>query len=157
MSVSNTMEGTISMKIYTVLKGEHREVRAMFKALKTMPNREVFKKLCDELISHANAVQETVYSQAAERIGAGDITKAEHEHEEVQQIITSLKAMNIDSEEWKNQLKILNDKVEAHVKFEEGEVFPKMMEKFNDAEAKTIAKQFHEVKNRELETLSNEK
>ena len=106
---------------------------------------------------HANAEQETVYSQVAERIGAEDIRKAEREHEEIQQLLESVKAMDIESEEWKNQLKILNDSVEAHVKYEEGEVFPKMMEKFSDAEAKTIAKQFHEAKNRELERLANGK
>jgi len=147
------------MTVYMVLSGEHSEIRTLLNALEAAPDamgggkESMFDMLRRELLSHARAEQATVYMRAAERIPMTEVEEARQEHTEIEQALISMETSDFRSEEWKNQLKALKQMVLHHVEEEENEMFPKMKEAFSDEEAKQMAKEFHEAKNKEMEAL----
>lgn len=160
MSLTNTLEGALDMTIYTVLKGEHNEVSLLFKTLKATPNaldsgREtLFHKLRKELLSHAHAEQAAVY----DRVKAKDqnkefVSDAEREHKEMEELLLRLGSSAIDTDEWMNALKHLEEKVRHHVQEEESVFFERMKDLFSSDEAEEMAKQFRDLKNKEIESM----
>lgn len=159
MSITSSAEGALPLTIYAVLKGEHREVSALFKVLESTPKvesvREVtFKKLQSELISHSIAEQEVVYPMLSQKTNNTEIIdEAQSDHAEIERLLDSIQMANANSDDWKNRVEILKEKVEHHVKEEETQMFEEMQNIFDEDEAKAMAKEFREVKKRELEAM----
>ncbi len=154
MSLTNTLEGALPLSIYSVLKGEHNEVAAMIKTLKASPigQEALMKKLRQELLSHAEAEQITVYSKAEQRIANKNVVQeAKQEHEQMKQQLMSVESLELGGDSWKQKLQELENSITHHVKEEETQLFEEMKKVFNDEEAKEIAKEFHEAKKREME------
>ena len=150
------MEGAISMSIYTVLGGEHNEVKALFATLRATPGsgkKAVFDKIYAELISHSRAEQETVYDVAAERIPFGIIDEAEEEHAEMERILNELREKDVGSSDWMQRFEALVTAVQDHVTEEEGRMFQEMREVFSDDEARQMAKEFRDAKKVHLENI----
>jgi hemerythrin superfamily protein len=148
------------MSIYTVLKGEHSEVKALIVTIASMPDaldggkEALFAKLRRELLSHARAEHETVYTKAAERVPRHMINDAEQEHEEIENLLNSLLISEVATDEWKIAFTALRERVEHHVHEEEEQVFPLMKAAFSDEEAKQLGKAFDDAKEAELTRLS---
>ncbi len=161
MSLANTLQSAISMEIYTVLSGEHREVSALFATLKAAPDgleggrRALFAKIYQELLSHAKAEQAEVYDKADQRVGHQQIARAETEHEEIERRLNHLKSMDVSDADWDHQLEKLIALVDKHVKEEEENTFEKMRRVFSEKEAEDMAKAFHKAKEREAKKLEN--
>lgn len=155
MSVTNTLEGAASMSIYTLLKGEHREVSALFKALEVSPNaleKPLFDKLRRELISHSNAEKAVVYPELDAKSSNKElIQEAEEEHTEIENLLMTVE--NAEGDGWKQPLRDLKNKVENHVKEEEKTMFDEMKSVLSDEEAKNMAKDFSKVKKQSMEML----
>lgn len=162
MSLTTTMESVISMSIYAVLTGEHREVRTLFTSLQVSPDmidggkEMLFGKLRRELLSHAYAEHATVYSRIAERMSKEEVQEPEREHKEIEQILDFMRALNVTSDEWKARLQTLMEKVDDHIKKEEGPLFEKMKRMFSEEEALEMAKKFTQIKEEELHRLEDE-
>lgn len=158
--MTNTMEGVLTMTIYTVLEGEHNEVSLLFQALEMAPDglesgrKNLFEKLRKELLSHAKAEERTVYDRVREKTSKDAlITEARHEHETMEKTLNEIDALDINSDEWMGKIRELKSQVEHHVEEEEDEFFAEMERLFNDDEADAMAKAFHEEKNKLLKAL----
>lgn len=158
MSVTNTLESNIPMTIYTLLKGEHREVSLILKTLGSAPanmRKTLFDKLRSELLSHAKAEQAEVYSLVKEKTTDPTLIEdAEQEHSQMERDLVELDLIDIESDTWMNKLDTLAAHVEHHVEEEENELFEEMKKIFSEEEAKAMAKAFKDAKDRELEKLA---
>lgn len=160
MSLMSNAQGVVTLPIYTLLKGEHAETRTLLNTLKKTPQsmdgtrKKIFVKLRRELLSHAKAEENAVYNQAAERIEKSEVEEARRDHDQIEEILASLENMDENTEAWDDQLKALEQAIEIHVMEEEDVFFEKMKEKFSDEEAKQMAHDFREVKQREMEALA---
>jgi hypothetical protein len=161
MSMTSTVAKIITLSIYTVLEGEHNEVSLLFKALEATPNTEtgrtaLFEKLCLELKSHTLAEQTTVYDKVKALEGTKTmIEHAEHEHEQVENLLNELDSMDIATDAWLLKLTELKQAVDHHVREEESKIFDTMHSLFTDDQARALADEFQERKNTELKKLKH--
>ncbi len=162
MSLTNTLEGAMDLTIYTVLKGEHHEVSALFAALETPlkaleGGREAaFKKLKKELLSHSKAEEATVYDRLQSKLTDEELIEdSREEHNEIAEYLESIEGLAIDSDEWRTEVQALKTLVEHHVEEEEHETFDHMQRVFSEDEAKEMAKAFNDRKKIELESIKD--
>jgi iron-sulfur cluster repair protein YtfE (RIC family) len=154
------MQSVVPMTIYTLLKGEHDEVRGLFKLLEASPSTldggrgAIFERLRRELLSHLSAEETTVYEPLRGRIDDSEVIDgSEQEHREIRRLVDSLWHVDPETEEWKLQLEALKESVEAHIRKEETELFEEMKDYLTDEESRNMAKEFHRAKVAELEAL----
>ncbi|HEU0050469.1 MAG TPA: hemerythrin domain-containing protein [Patescibacteria group bacterium] len=156
MALTSKIEGVLPLSIYSVLKGEHDEVAGILKTLETVPTGQdlLMKKLSQELLSHAAAEQATVYPRTEQRLKDNRLIKeSKNEHEDIREWLIALSGLDLGSVEWKQELKELEERIQHHVHEEETDLFAVMKQIFSDDEAKELAKQFREAKDRELNLL----
>lgn len=114
-----------------LLKADHKEVDAMFKAYeKTDDDGEKQKladQICHALTIHAQIEEEIFYPAAYEAFDEdGDdlIDEAQVEHASAKSLIAEIKAMNVGEPLFDAKIKVLGEYINHHVKEEETEMFP---------------------------------
>lgn len=163
MSFTSKLEGVIPMTIYSVLSGEHDEVRTLITLLEASPDalagtREpALAKLRRELLSHSEAEDLAVYSRVNEHLPTSELIKhARKEHEEIEQHLNALLTTDVRSKEWKEHLRMLKHALEHHVHEEESVIFDRMRIYYTDAQARDMAKDFQRLKEHRLKLLKDE-
>lgn len=158
MSVTNTLEGAVSMSIYTLLKGEHDEVGVLISLLEASPNtlsggrKAVFERLKTELLSHAKAEEASVYIRLRERLPEKkQVDDAFKEHHKMEQDLIALEQALHAPKTWNRCIEALKHDVQHHVHKEEDVIFEQMKGRFSDEEADDMARNFHVIKQKELE------
>lgn len=153
MSFTSKASDVLNISLYATLKGEHHEVDAMLKTLKTSGDKmdgvreRVVDKLRKELLSHAHAEQEAVYSVLREKTEKKNlVTEAEAEHNKMEHLVKKLSDAEPDSSTWHETLDALIEEVHHHVEEEEGEMFDEMRNVFSDEDEKRIVEHFREEK-----------
>lgn len=148
------------LSIYTILKGEHEEVNALFLLLEAAPNaldgerESIFNQLRSELLSHARAERIAVYERLAGRLAdQSPVEKAEDQHDEIERLVESEWHGEFQTDAWKEQVEVLKERVRLHVEEEEGELFELMRRVFTDEETDKMVKEFQELKEKEKERL----
>ena len=120
------------MDVFNLLQEDHENVSLIFKKIESMGSTEteqtreqLFKELYTELTLHAEVEEDVVYPFFEEKQETASIVEESlHEHEEIETLLSELKAMRPDDEGWMSTLTELKEKVEHHVQEEEGEFFP---------------------------------
>jgi len=80
----------------------------------------LFKELYTELTLHAEVEEDIVYPFFEEKQETREIVEESlQEHEEIETLLSELKVMPPDDEEWMSTLSELKEKVEHHVEEEE--------------------------------------
>ncbi len=160
MSVTNKAKKILPLSIYSVLKGEHVEVKGLLMILKAEPDsmqesrEKVFDKLRRELLSHAKAESRTVYAPVKKQIDDKSlIDESEAEHAEVENLLEELSKMEPDGQGWKAKVEELEQKVLQHANEEETELFDEMQEYLSDEEAKAMGDDFQKAKEEEMKKL----
>lgn len=164
MSMTSTMANVAPMSIYTILKGEHTETKTIIKMLEATPENvktgrtNLWRKLRNELLSHAHAEQMTVYSRVGEKIHKKNlIDQSKAEHRQMEKIIKELDTTDITTEGWRERLMALREVLENHIQEEEDLLFAEMKSVFTEEEEKALGKAFREAKNKELQMLQGVK
>lgn len=133
-----------------LIKQDHREVEQMFSRFEQNPSLDLARQICQELEVHTEAEEQAVYPDL-KRLDEDMFEEAEHEHDEVDQLIQQVKrAGSNEVERVTSLMREMKQKVQHHVQEEENEVLPQMerscgmdrMQQLGDAFAS--AKQQHQ-------------
>ena len=126
------------------LKAEHRLAMKIFDAIEATTDDDVAKRATLLLqLQHAlgkHAVEEENIIYCAIR-ALGDVTDADalsHDHAYVKQNLYDLEKMEKNSPAWLPHVQKFRAEVETHVRMEEDEVFPALMDKLSAEESKAL-------------------
>lgn len=144
------------MNVLDMLKTDHQTVNKLFSdILLTASNekekrRELLGQLREELIRHSHAEEKVFYPPLREKQPSHDlIEEGLHEHHSIEERLSHINAIPLDSDDWVDQVQSLKDCVEHHVREEEGEIFPKARQLLGDQELESMSQRMEEAKRQE--------
>jgi hemerythrin superfamily protein len=113
--------------IYSVLKKEHKEVKAMFEEIldNEEPSKDIFFQIMNALQPHMNGEEQYFYpaikkaSQECNFI----VNEAFEEHKWAKKLADEICKITENDEMWLPKVKVLRDMIDHHIEEEESEVF----------------------------------
>ncbi|HTG14675.1 MAG TPA: hemerythrin domain-containing protein [Blastocatellia bacterium] len=139
------------MNALEVLKQDHQKVKGLFKEATGSSDqntrKELFDKIDTELEIHAH-IEETVFYPALETHEELKdlVAKALEEHQEVKIMLEELEELGSESHDFGSKLQELIESVEHHVEEEEGEMFPKVREVFDESQLEQLGQELESAK-----------
>jgi hemerythrin superfamily protein len=125
-----------------LLKADHKEVDAMFKAYEKTDDdakkQELADNICMALTVHAQIEEEIFYPAAYEALDEdGDdlLDEAEVEHASCKALIAEIEAMSVGEPLFDAKVKVLGEYIKHHVEEEETELFPECRDAKMDLKA----------------------
>ncbi len=115
-----------------LLKSDHREVEALFKAFENAGNgrtrQSIVGKICAALDAHTKIEEKIFYPTVKKELKklAPTINEGIIEHTGAKKLIRELKAMSSTDEYFEPKVKVLKEYITHHVKEEESQMFPKV-------------------------------
>jgi hemerythrin superfamily protein len=124
------------MNAIELLKADHREVSLLFQKVKATEESEhkaLFEKIKEELEIHTHIEETIFYPKMREEPELEDIIlEGIEEHHQAKIFLRELSSLSDDSEKFEPKLKVLMEGIVHHVQEEEGEMFPKIEEVFDE-------------------------
>jgi len=117
-----------------LLMQDHKEVKAMFGAFKTLKESEdaneakaeLVQQICTALTIHATVEEEIFYPAVRAEIDDEDLMdEADVEHAGAKELIAQLECASPGDDHYDAKVTVLGEIIDHHVKEEEGEMFPK--------------------------------
>ena len=139
------------MNALDILKRDHQTVKGLFQeATRTSDlkaRRDVFNKIDAELETHAH-LEETIFYPALEEHEelADIVAEAREEHQQVKVLLEEIEEAGAESHDFGAKLQELIENVEHHVKEEEGEMFSKVQDVFDEQELEQLGRQLESAK-----------
>ena len=139
------------MNALEVLKQDHQKVKGLFKEATGSSDqntrKELFDKIDTELEIHAH-IEETVFYPALETHEELKdlVAKALEEHQEVKIMLEELEELGSESHDFGSKLQELIESVEHHIEEEEGEMFPKVREVFDESQLEQLGQELESAK-----------
>jgi hemerythrin superfamily protein len=139
------------MNALEVLKQDHQKMKGLFKEATGSPDqskrKDLFDKIDTELEIHAH-IEETVFYPALETHEELKdlVAKALEEHQEVKIMLEELEELGSESHDFGSKLQELIESVEHHVEEEEGEMFPKVREVFDESQLEQLGQELESAK-----------
>ena len=125
------------MNAIELLKSDHKKVSLLFQKVKATEDGEhknLFEQIKEEIEIHTHLEETIFYPKIKEEKELEDIIlEGIEEHHQVKIFLRELSALTEDSEKFEPKLKVLMEDVTHHVQEEEGEMFPKIEEIFDEA------------------------
>jgi hemerythrin superfamily protein len=140
-----------SMNALEVLKQDHQKVKGLFQEVKQATDqakrKELFNEIDTELEIHAH-IEETVFYPAIEEHEEFKdmVAEALEEHQEAKTLLDELEELGADNHDFGSKLQLLIEAVEHHVQEEEGEMFPKIREVFDEDELEQLGQELESAK-----------
>lgn len=138
------------MNAIELLKQDHDKVDRLFQKVKgseESEHKELFEKIKEELEVHTHIEETVFYPRMREEEKLKDIVlEGIEEHHQVKIFLRELSALSDDSEKFEPKLKVLMEDVTHHVQEEEGEMFPKIEEIFDQTTLEEIGKELEKEK-----------
>ena len=133
------------MNAIELLKQDHNKVSRLFQKVKGSENsehKELFEKIKEELEVHTHIEETIFYPKIKEEKELEDIVlEGIEEHHQAKIFLRELSALTDDSQKFEPKLKVLIEDVEHHVQEEEGQMFPKIMELFDEQVLQELGKE----------------
>jgi iron-sulfur cluster repair protein YtfE (RIC family) len=141
------------MDALELLKQDHQKMKGLFKEAEEAENsrkKQIFDQINTELEIHAH-IEETVFYPAIEEHEAlkDMVAEARDEHAEVKMLLKEIEELGADMEGFNSSLMELIDSVEHHIEEEEGEMFDKVGELFNNEALEQLGKELQMAKGKE--------
>jgi hemerythrin superfamily protein len=118
------------MDAIALLKQQHREVDALFERIAQAGEDEkilLLGKLAEQLTIHAQ-LEERHFYPFAQRMGIQDmVDQAFQEHAQVKQMIAELLQLKRHDPRVEQNVQLLQQSVQSHVREEENSLFPRLM------------------------------
>jgi hemerythrin superfamily protein len=121
------------MDVLSLLRKDHREVKAMFEEVEALGERaaasraKLFSKIDQALTLHAKLEEQLFYPELKKRASdveeKVEVFEAYEEHAIVKTLLHDLERLDPKDESYHPKLRVLMDVVEHHVREEEGNVF----------------------------------
>ena len=129
------------MDALKLLKQDHDEVKKMLSDLESTTERaektrtEGLATLKSELEVHEAIEDEIFYPALKEHPKTKDIAlEGYEEHHVVDMVMGELEGVDVTDETWAAKFAVMKENLEHHIEEEEGEMFPKAEQVFDDAE-----------------------
>jgi hemerythrin-like domain-containing protein len=133
------------MNAITMLTEDHRAVRKLLSELESTTERgvktreELFSRLKADLTVHEIIEEEIFYPALKEHPKAKDIVlEAYEEHNVVDTLMGELSSLPVDDERWGAKAKVMQENIEHHIEEEEGDMFKKARQVFDEAELEEL-------------------
>jgi hemerythrin superfamily protein len=145
------MKGGMTMNALELLKQDHQKVKGLFQEVRKGSDRnrqkELFDKIDTELEIHTH-IEETVFYPAIEEHEELKemVAEAMEEHQEAKMLLEELEELGADNHDFGSKLQQLMEAVEHHVEEEEGEMFPKIREVFDENELEQLGEELESAK-----------
>jgi hemerythrin superfamily protein len=139
------------MNALEVLKEDHQKVKGLFQEIRQATDhakrKELFDKIDTELEIHAH-IEETVFYPAIEEHEEFKdmVAGALEEHQEAKTLLDELEELGADNHDFGSKLQLLIEAVEHHVEEEEGEMFSKIRELFDEDELEQLGQELESAK-----------
>lgn len=138
------------MNAIELLKQDHNKVSLLFQKVKgseDSQHKELFEKIKEELEVHTHIEETIFYPKIKEEKELEDIVlEGIEEHHQAKIFLRELSALTDDSEKFEPKLKVLMEGVEHHVQEEEGQMFPKVEELFDQSVLQELGKEMEKEK-----------
>ena len=128
------------MDALTLLKADHDKVKKLLDELAKTTERgvktrsELFATIKGELTIHETIEEEIFYPALMEKAKTHDITlEGYEEHHVVDLLMGELEDLDVADESWGAKAKVMQENIEHHIEEEEGEMFKKTRQVFDDA------------------------
>lgn len=143
-------------EIYAMLHEDHEKVRRLINRLRNEEHDEaeredLFETIRRDLEIHTRFEEQSFYPAVRDRTNGEtdeEIETAFQEHEEAQEILDDLAAMDKDSDDFLERLEELSDALEQHIHEEETEIFPKAQKALQAEGAEKLGAEYSEFKER---------
>ncbi len=133
------------MNAITLLTNDHKKMRTLLDQLETTTERgvktrtQLFAEIKGELMVHEAIEEEIFYPELKAHPKARDIVlEGYQEHHVVDLLMGELEALAVDAESWGAKAKVMKENVEHHMEEEEGDMFKKARQVFDDAELEDL-------------------
>jgi hemerythrin superfamily protein len=144
-----------TMDIRELLKQDHHEVLQMAQQISQTDEpaeaKKLFEQMREAVIKHARGEERILYP-ALEDSGdeeAGEMAReAAVEHELVDLLFERMLKMRTASDNWKARATVVKELLEHHIEEEQGEVFQKLDELFDEDELEQMGDRFESYKSR---------
>lgn len=145
----------VEMNALDLLTDDHQKVKQLFQQAQQIQDnqqkKEMFDKIDMELAIHAD-IEETIFYPALEEHDAFKemVREARQEHEDVEQLLLEIEDLATEDTDFSSQLAELQETVEHHVTEEEGEMFPKIREIFDEGTLERLGKKLESAKGKQI-------
>jgi hypothetical protein len=133
------------MNALTLLKNDHVKVRKLLEELETTTERgvktreQLFSTIKGELTIHEIIEEEIFYPELKAHPKAKDVVlEGYQEHHVVDLLMGELEALDVSDEAWGPKALVMKENIEHHIEEEEGEMFDKAGQVFDDAELEDL-------------------
>jgi hemerythrin-like domain-containing protein len=133
------------MNAITMLTEDHRAVKKLLSELEATTERgvktreELFARIKADLTVHEIIEEEIFYPALKEHPKARDIVlEAYEEHNVVDTLVGELSSLPYDDERWGAKAKVMQENIEHHIEEEEGDMFKKARQVFDEAELEEL-------------------
>jgi iron-sulfur cluster repair protein YtfE (RIC family) len=138
------------MNAIELLKSDHDKVDLLFQKVKATEESEhkaLFEKIREELEIHTHIEETIFYPKIKEEPELEDIVlEGIEEHHQAKMFLRELSSLTDDSEKFEPKLKVLMEDITHHVQEEEGEMFPKIEELFDEETLRELGAEMEEEK-----------
>ena len=129
------------MNAITLLTNDHKKMKSLLNQLESTTERgvktrtQLFAEIKGELMVHEAIEEEIFYPALKSHPKAKDIVlEGYQEHHVVDLLMGELEALSVDDESWGAKAVVMQENVEHHMEEEEGDMFKKARQVFDDAE-----------------------
>ena len=141
------------MDAIALLKADHDKMRKLLTELESTTERgvktrqELFATIKGELTLHEVIEEEIFYPELKGHPKARDIVlEGFEEHHVVDLLMSELEALPVDDESWGAKATVMKENIEHHMEEEEGEMFAKARQVFDDDELEDLGERMAERK-----------
>jgi hemerythrin superfamily protein len=135
------------MNAIAMLTEDHRAVKKLLSELETTTERglktreELFSRIHEALTIHEIIEEEIFYPALKEHPKAKEIVlEGYEEHGVVDGLMGELQVLPFDDETWGPKAKVMQENIEHHIEEEEGEMFAKARQVFDEAELEELGR-----------------
>ncbi|GAA2102208.1 hypothetical protein GCM10009841_18510 [Microlunatus panaciterrae] len=134
--------------VVDLIEADHRELERLFQLLMSQPERRslLLPEVASLLVAHSRAEESEVYPAAREAGETDEVAHSQHEHEEAEQLLERLTALDPEAAEFDDVLRDFVGAVAHHVGEEEQTVLPGLRERLSDERRKELAVAFSTVR-----------
>ena len=129
---------------FEMLKKDHDEIQKILEQMLATDERQTWKrsmllmKVAHKLDKHSYEEETVIYPALREDNDMVEADQLDTEHGHVKTLIFELKQMDTDASNWLETVRKLRDSLDEHIRMEENEVFPRLMEDLDEEKSAKI-------------------
>lgn len=146
--------------ILNTLEREHGEVSALMEKVLSASStakgaEQHYADIRHKLLLHVRAEQDVLYTACEKRPQtAAVLGNARQEHQQIEQLLQELDTAPVDSPQWEERFRELEQTVQQHVEEEEDVLFAECESAFEDSELRDLDREYKQAKERHEQQIT---